>query len=149
MREIKFRAFNKAERKMCRVVSIDFTRFITVRFPEFEHESDDYNDQMLIEEFEPLMQFTGLKDKNGKEIYEGDIVSYFGLKYEVLFKNGAFGWMEDGEFYSFSEMTPSVFDEFEVIGNVYENPELLGGIEMNRWERMETAKKVLGRGKIW
>src|SRR5690554_5619347 len=72
-----------------------------------------------------LMQFTGLYDKHQKPIYEGDIVSYFGLKYEVLFKNGAFGWMEDGAFYSFNEMDRSEVNKFEIIGNIYENPELL------------------------
>src|SRR5690554_7826557 len=82
--------------------------------------------QEVIDSWEyEVMQFTGLYDKHHKPIYEGDIVSYFGLKYEVLFKNGAFGWMEDGAFYSFNEMDRSEVNKFEIIGNIYENPELL------------------------
>ncbi len=66
-----------------------------------------------------LMQFTGLKDKNGKEIYEGDIVHHGkNAVSPVEFHDG-----------SFTVATTSVMhrrsNELKVIGNIYENPELL------------------------
>ena len=71
-----------------------------------------------------LMQYTGLHDKNGKEIYEGDIVkvrSYPSgyINTEVYFKDGKFAF--DGSNYSFKDLN----DKVEVIGNIYENKELL------------------------
>lgn len=75
-----------------------------------------------------LMQFTGLKDKNGKEIYEGDILDwevnssndmYLGAG-EVVYIEGAF-WA-CGRY--LSEMVR--YHSAEVIGNIYENPNLLG-----------------------
>lgn len=79
------------------------------------------------------MQYTGLKDKNGKEIYEGDIVSTDSLRYEVKFGSfdhqdiDSYGYYLDCEGkgkYTYS-MTKVTVMLVEVIGNVYENPELL------------------------
>ena len=79
----------------------------------------------------PVMQFTGLLDKNGKEIYEGDIVqwpkgqSY--LKGKVYYEGASF---EVENFYMTSfDIVSDAFGEglrlLEIIGNIYENPELL------------------------
>lgn len=85
-----------------------------------------------------LMQYTGLKDKNDKEIYEGDIVSFEdsdgGYEYPDLVVNT--GIVEYGElgFYFTNRIAVDMADfyikdgrcdEVEVIGNIYENPELL------------------------
>ena len=64
-------------------------------------------------------QYTGLKDKNGKMIFEGDILSLrAGRPHVVRFKNGAF-ILED------SAIPMSFAIKFEIIGNIYDNPELL------------------------
>jgi len=75
-----------------------------------------------------LMQFTGLLDKNGKEIYEGYIVQtihgngFIGT-YEV--KQNSYGWSPFNEIWNGQHAGDIC--EFEVIGNIYENPELLKG----------------------
>jgi uncharacterized phage protein (TIGR01671 family) len=73
-----------------------------------------------------LMQFTGLKDKNGKEIYEGDIVKYdFAGEYIEEVKWG--NW-KDEQLGGSGFALPYFFregEDCEVIGNVWENPELL------------------------
>ena len=78
----------------------------------------------------PLMQYTGLKDKNGKEIYEGDILKYLqsnvydSLGYlvrEVIFDDGGFSVQELDDYCPYI----GVLGETEIIGNVYEQPELV------------------------
>ena len=115
---------------------------------------DDVLNEMLygrVEQFDDMLGFrfekhletenpmymweTGLKDKNGKEIYEGDIISTdlerpFNI---VVFRNGAFMFQchDNGkDYYDYMFSVDEEFDYWkfgEVIGNIYENPELLKG----------------------
>ena len=75
-----------------------------------------------------LMQYTGLKDMKGKEIYEGDILfESFGEKYyKVVFENGSFRAEFEGDFEEHSfDLIDVVAQGCEVVGNIYENPELI------------------------
>ena len=90
---------------------------------------------------ETVRQYTGLKDKNGKKIFEGDIVKY-DIAYGIQYKNDdcceklntfiETVKFENGEFFpipKFSECEDYYYSyeyrNFEVIGNIYDNPELL------------------------
>lgn len=68
-------------------------------------------------------QYTGLKDRNMKEIYEGDIVKYKNMLGKIIFLQGAF---QLSDFYEEEEwILGYINEELEVIGNIYDNPELL------------------------
>ena len=118
-RKIKFRAWYPPMSKqgvgtMSNEVYLDFN----------EDESDHLNFKIIDVQFSKtiLMQYIGLQDKNGKEIYEGDIVSYGTYKHEVKIKEHE---DSDGALvlgYGFASPDTS---SLKVIGNIYENPELL------------------------
>lgn len=77
-----------------------------------------------------IMQYTGLHDKNGKEIYDGDIAKYMQYKTPIVIiwdcKFAAFDFYHVGDEGARHILSPRIASEsIEVIGNTYENPELL------------------------
>lgn len=122
MREIKFRVWNKKDKQMYEVSSIDFY----FEFINWKPNKDGSETRTFMEwEDCELIEYTGLKDKNGKEIYEGDIVRVNSGIAKILWQfTGAFGFVLK---YIEDELNTIMIAEdcYEVIGNIYENPELL------------------------
>ncbi|WP_431833970.1 YopX family protein [Enterococcus faecalis] len=128
----KFRAYY-AE-KMWYVAKIDLwgdPEQTTCDLAPYLPKYDELFDIPLIET--ALMQSTGLKDKNGVEIFEGDVLYYIPFESHindsiVVFEKGSFckKMLRNGKLTSVRFIDS---EEYEVIGNVYENPELLEGTE--------------------
>ena len=124
MRKIKFRAWHKEKKIMGEVLGID----ILHKEIFFSNEDVDCYEHTDFKDIE-LMEYTGLKDKNNKEIYEGDILSDGNNEkpYKVIFENGSFRAEFEGYFEEHSfDLIDVVAQGCEVVGNIYENPELLG-----------------------
>ena len=106
MREIKFRAWDKKEKQM--VFGVPFHRDNTGVFE--------------------IMQFTGIKNEDGKEIYEGDILKWncqddFDDYFICELKNQR--WLVNIKDNGWGD----IFPDMEIIGNIYENPELLDALQ--------------------
>lgn len=120
-REFEFRAWLTKYNKMVNIYSWNIWQEYFM--------CSEYDSEFYLEET-PIMQYTGLKDKNGKEIYEGDIIfESFGERYyKVIFENASFRAEAEGDFdeYSF-DLIDIVAQGCEIVGNIYENPELIIG----------------------
>ena len=80
------------------------------------------------EENYPIMQFTGLYDKEGQEIYEGDVINTPDGKLEVFYEEGGFLVINEDENHGadlFTYANDKLENICEVIGNIHENPELI------------------------
>ena len=122
MREIKFRAYEKAYNVIREVVSINFADKTVVL-------KDDFFDDVRLLNFDDvnLMQYTGVKDKNGVEIYQGYITKdTYGTQIPmvVTWDDDCSGFRTLGK-YNGEQYVGYVKDSCEVVGNIYKNPELL------------------------
>ena len=119
MRELKFRVYIP-----------DHAKFSYFRLGEF-----DYSDRYLYQHQYPVQQYTGLKDKNGKEIYEGDICNTGIVTGDVNYSIGGF-YLASNPLMEYFKGYPDNMNvlspdwdyswiDVEVIGNVMQNPELL------------------------
>jgi len=126
MREIKFRAWNGKVMTNDFYIEPDGTVFLD-SYETYESQSSviGFDDFVVYPKDYKLMQFTGILDKNGKEIYEGDILQsehshmecHGKCKITVCWDESKNGW----------NFRPTVIDiyDMDVIGNIYESPELL------------------------
>lgn len=163
MNNIKFRAWDKETGEMLPVLAIDFKEKRLVTRPTYPYVWNNYKDfENVI-----LMQYSGVKDKNGRDIYEGDVIQYkhyyatkrwwknleeipeiereveeqkqqpyilfgvvkfgygeFALDYPLTCEKISRGYYEKSGNNSTNSYEERYWD-FEVVGNIYENPELL------------------------
>jgi len=164
MREIKFRAWDKQFETMIYPTPVlsEFYMTTSGRIIDIGHGGVEIE---LSGRF-VLQQYTGLKDKNGKEIYEGDVIQLTANAYkdlelkrklarkghrsEVIYQEGEFVWYEGNFFYGLNQLIPKTCDTeirymfldaincdqkgitCEIIGNIYENPELLKTVDNSK-----------------
>lgn len=133
MRTIKFRA----RRKNGKWVVGNFINHFSTYFKTEERHSiflpkpENDNGGYWVEDIDPetVGQFTSLHDCDGKEIFEGDILDFNGLTVEVRFVRGVFAFLANGNIDEelCGDCRTDLFAK--VIGNVYENPDILKGGE--------------------
>lgn len=131
MREIKFRAWDSELKQMITEGMILVNgKLITNKI---RTEEPFQKGQLIYPDWE-LMQFTGLQDKNGKNIYEGDIVRIqhpHDVGGDFMNTLGRVFWYEGAFYHGNQNGRPPkrMWEYCEVVGNVFENPELLKGEE--------------------
>ena len=121
MREIKFRCWDRFKQRWSNYKINDGTVYFMdkntgVWYGSYNKRYKDFN----------LMQYTGLKDKNNKEIYEGDIVKFLNGIFEVIWCNEKASFMlKNKEYKEFLNFICENNNGMEIVGNIYENSELL------------------------
>lgn len=126
-RLIKFRAWTGSEMMQIHSLKTNYT------------DEDDMHFDVNGKEY-PLMQYTGLQDKNGKDIYEGDIVEEYGVglwagslekaikRENTVLKIVPITWSDEELCFMVGDSRIGVFkiwDNLKIVGNIYQNPELM------------------------
>lgn len=124
MKELKIKAWLKKEKKMVAIIGIDFN-YEYIRYTE---DDNLFNSDYKTAEFKDieLLQFSGVKDKAGQELYEADVIKFndgiddiYGL---ISYDD------EDGTYrVSYENITEHLLEregDFEIVGNIFENPDL-------------------------
>ena len=124
MKELKIKAWLKKEKKMVSIIGIDFN----YKYIKYTEDDNLFNENYKTAEFKniELLQFTGLKDNGGQELYEADVIKFndgiddiYGL---ISYDD------EDGTYrVSYENITEHLSEregDFEIVGNIFENPDL-------------------------
>ena len=125
MKEIKLRGFHKKRKQMHDIVMVDSENGLVALKMYDEDREEIYSEEELLKEV-VLMLWTGLKDKKGVSVYEGDILSNGYVFQDVYWNNNtaSFSCNSKGEKgWAMYVMVSSL----EVVGNVFEDKELIGG----------------------
>lgn len=136
--KLKFRAFLKSNKLMYDVLTLDIIDSKTL----IQNKEKELRGYVRLKDIE-LMQYTGLKDRNGKEIYEGDIVLWKDKSpmsdgtlseiVEVFWNNKLLEWgvkthSQNKKAYIGSLHDYNIAKELKVLGNIYENKEIIENI---------------------
>lgn len=131
MREIKFRAWDSATKDFWEPKPQGMIHFGIDSVPDFINHT--HNESGRWERRFKIMQFTGLTDKNGVEIYDGDIVAFWDdcgfdnfiqyLTGKVVFNDGCFCFVSNDAYHNRYALTCT--ENVEVIGNIHQNPDLM------------------------
>ena len=123
MREILFRGKRTDNGEWVQGSPIFQDCYVLIRF--WNSEEFEYEEYLVIPE--SIGEFSGLTDKNGKKIFEGDILKGMGGLYRVYFDTSlsCFEWAKING--NWEETFSGFADEYEIIGNIHDNPELLKG----------------------
>jgi uncharacterized phage protein (TIGR01671 family) len=140
MREIKFRVWDNVEKAYLNEKDIAIDSLGSIFIIEgYDHNDSELWYARLLPDLDNkrhvIEQYTGLKDKNGRDIYEGDIVKYYprhnGVPYRVYWANESAKFLIGRKGVVGQELSSVMYNLdtgrilLEVIGNVHENPELL------------------------
>ncbi|QYR68799.1 hypothetical protein JY401_05490 [Fusobacterium animalis] len=124
MKELKIKAWLKKEKKMVAIIGIDFN-YEYIRYTE---DDNLFNENYKTAEFKniELLQFTGLKDNGGQELYEADVIKFNDGIDDIY---GLISYDDEDAVYCVSyenvtEHLSNMAGDFEIVGNIFENPDL-------------------------
>ena len=124
MKEFKMKAWLKKENKMVSIIGID----LNYQYIRYTDDGNLFKDDYKIAEFKDieLLQFTGVKDKAGQEVYEADVIKFNDGIDDIY---GLISYNDEDAVYCVSyenvtEHLSNMAGDFEIVGNIFENPNL-------------------------
>lgn len=120
--DLRFKAWDHDDKKMVKVGAIDWAegQIISPNYPKGKlYPNERFGDHVT------MLQYSGLKDQHGNELYEGDIAVDDDDLYVIKFEDGCFYVVLDHDTGAVITQLSELNEDIRLLGNIYENPELL------------------------